>query len=106
MEQLGLKLKQQRGGRGIREVAAEIGISPATLSRVETGKQPDLKTFTLMCKWLDVDPNTLLGVANPSANPSAMPLAHFKANKTLSTETANQLAQLILTVQQAAQTMS
>jgi transcriptional regulator with XRE-family HTH domain len=107
MEQLGLKVKQQRGGRGIREVAAEIGISAATLSRVETGKQPDLKTFTLICKWLGVDPNTVLGITNASTTTTlSMPQAHFRADKTMSTDTIQELAQLISTVQQAAQSMS
>ena len=106
MEQLGLKVKQQRGGRGIREVAAEIGVSPATLSRVETGKQPDLKTFTLICKWLGVNPNTVLGIGGASQSSSvAMPQAHFRAAKTMSANTVQELAQLISTVQEAAQSM-
>ena len=45
IEQLGAELKQERGKRGLREVAAEIGISTATLSRIEAGRQPDLETF-------------------------------------------------------------
>ena len=35
---LGALLRERRGGRGIREVAQEIGVSPATLTRVEGGR--------------------------------------------------------------------
>ena len=104
MEELSLRVKQVRGGRGIRETAKEIGISPATLSRVETGKQPDLDTFRAICKWLKVDPSTLLGIHTPSGVLPDMPapvMAHFRAHKAMSPETANHLAQLIMTVQRA-----
>jgi len=47
---LGRLALDRRGDRGIRAVAEEIGISPATLSRVERGKLPDLDTFGKMCK--------------------------------------------------------
>ena len=103
MEELSLRIKQRRGGRGIRETAKEIGISPATLSRVEAGKQPDLLTFRAICKWLNVDPGTLLGLHTPSAVlPGAAPIqAHFRAHKEMSSDTADHLAKLIIAVQKA-----
>lgn len=103
MEELSLKIKQKRGGRGIREVAREIGISPATLSRVETGKQPDLKTFGLICKWLKLDPSVVLGLQKTKMATSAvtMPQAHFRAQKTMSPTTAQNLAELILAINRA-----
>lgn len=103
MEELSLKIKQKRGGRGIREVAREIGISPATLSRVETGKQPDLKTFGLICKWLKLDPSVVLGLqkAKMATSAVAMPQAHFRAQKTMSPATAQNLAELILAINRA-----
>ena len=45
LETLGLKVLEKREDRGVREVAKEIGISPATLSRVERGNLPDLETL-------------------------------------------------------------
>lgn len=103
MEELSLKLKKKRGTRGIREVAGEIGIGHATLSRIESGKQPDMATFIKICKWLDVDPNTILGFAtNPTSSTETMPLAHFRAKKTMNPDTARHLAELILAVQKAA----
>ena len=38
LEQLGLLIKQKRGNKGLRKVAAEMNVSAATLSRVEAGK--------------------------------------------------------------------
>jgi transcriptional regulator with XRE-family HTH domain len=103
MEELSLKLKQRRGNRGIREVAREIGIGHATLSRIESGKQPDLQTFTKICKWLEIDPNSVLGFERKTQvnNNHLTVTAHFRAEKTMSPTTAQHLAELILAVQKA-----
>ncbi len=105
IEQMGPMLKDKRGGRGIRAVAAEIGISAATLSRIETGKQPDLDTFAKICKWLDIDAGEVLGCSTSGISSSNSVIggcfAHFRAHKTLGPETARHLGELILAVQQA-----
>lgn len=36
----------------VREAAADIGISPATVSRVENGKTPDIFTLAKLCWWM------------------------------------------------------
>jgi transcriptional regulator with XRE-family HTH domain len=59
---LAFQIKEKRGDRGLREVANEIGISHATLSRIENGKLPDIETFKKICEWLNVDPGVMLGV--------------------------------------------
>lgn len=89
LEQLGSHLKSQRGNRGLREIAAEIGISAATLSRVEAGKQPDLDSFRKICEWLGEDPGKFLGYKGKSdsassGNETQTMLAHFKADKAMS----------------------
>ena len=38
--------------QGVRATAFEIGISAATLSRIERGHQPDLATWRLIESWL------------------------------------------------------
>jgi transcriptional regulator with XRE-family HTH domain len=38
--------------RTVREAAADIGISPATLCRVENGKEMDGKTLAKILNWL------------------------------------------------------
>lgn len=37
---------------GLREFGEQIGISAATLSRIERGNVPDVETFFKICKWL------------------------------------------------------
>ncbi len=105
LEQLGLEAKNQRGGRGIREVATEIGISAATLSRIESGKQPDLDTFTKLCKWLNLNPGEILGYTTHPQDPQVSGIqtisAHFRADKTLQAETAKRLGELILAINTA-----
>lgn len=110
IEQLGPMLKERRGSRGIRAVAAEIGVSIATLSRVETGKQPDLDTFSKLCRWLNIDPGEVLGFSvsadRGDADGAASIMgsgiyAHFRAEKAMKPETAQHLGALILAVQRA-----
>jgi len=108
LEQLGPLLRERRGNRGLREIAAQVGISAATLSRIEAGKQPDLETFSKICQWLQIDASELLGCAIPGTISSstmhtgAPPvLAHFRAAQAMSPETARHLGELILAVQRA-----
>jgi transcriptional regulator with XRE-family HTH domain len=97
---LGRLALDRRGDRGIRLVAEEIGISAETLSRVERGKMPDLETFGKICKWLRVDPASVLGVS--PARPAASGLSvHFRKDQALSPDTAKALAQMILAAQRA-----
>jgi transcriptional regulator with XRE-family HTH domain len=96
---LGNLLRERRGGRGVRDVATEIGVSPATLSRVEGGKLPDLLTFRKLCTWLKVDPAEILEISDEKASTSAFPpqtAVHLRADVLLSEEAAGDLAQLIL----------
>lgn len=100
LETLGLKVLEKREDRGVREVAKEIGISPATLSRVERGNLPDLETFGKICRWLSVDPGEILGTRTEvGARPIAT--AHFRKDVTLEPETAKALADLILKAHRA-----
>lgn len=97
---LGAMLMERRGGRGIRQVAQEIGISPATLTRVEGGRLPDIATFQKLCAWLQVNPAEILDVPTPnSPAPSEAPIAavHLRADQTLPEQAATDLAQLIVT---------
>lgn len=40
------------------KAAEQIGISKATLSRIEKGNIPDIETLTKLCLWLNKEPNT------------------------------------------------
>lgn len=106
---LGKTLRERRGDLGIREVAAKIGVSPATLSRVERGKLPDLATFKKICDWLELDPAEILqtkkptpgGQADAKSGYEAVVATHFRADSALSPEAAQDLARLILTAHHA-----
>lgn len=104
LQTLGRKLAEKRGERRIRETAKEIGISHATLSRVERGYLPDLDTFSKVCKWLEIDPGEVLGVKTESR---AMPVAavHFRTDQALKPETATALADMIMSAQRAMMAM-
>lgn len=88
----------KRGDKKLRETAKEIGISPATLMRIEGGRIPDVATFGKMCNWLGVDPGEFLGfdAKAPSASECISISAHFKGDATPDRETANALGQMIL----------
>ena len=105
LQTLGRKLAERRGAVGIRETAKIIGVSPATLSRVERGHMPDLETFSKVCRWLGIDPGEVLGTVPPgsSATPTGSPKVgvHFRKDQTLKPETAQALAQMILAAQRA-----
>lgn len=101
LARLGEMLRNKRGQRGIREVAQEIEISPATLSRVERGNIPDLATFGKICKWLELDPAEVLGLEKSRASQEAplVATAHFRTGQTVNPELAKALAEMILAAQ-------
>jgi transcriptional regulator with XRE-family HTH domain len=103
LDTLGQLIVEKRGDLGVRAAAKQIGISAATLSRVENGYLPDLQNFRLICKWLDIDPNRILGFSGVSESQSGKIRAnvHFKKDHTTSPETAAALAKMILHVQRA-----
>jgi transcriptional regulator with XRE-family HTH domain len=47
-------IKKRKDERQSMDVTCKvIGISKATLSRLEKGSVPDIKTFVTVCKWLN-----------------------------------------------------
>lgn len=103
LETLGQLIAEKRGGQGLRTTARAIGISPATLSRVENGHLPDLENFRRICRWLEIDPNRILGfpAPRPSGEKRVRASVHFRKRKTTAPATAAALAKLILHVQRA-----
>ena len=94
LESLGLLVSEKRGTVGVRVTAAVIGISPATLSRVENGHLPDLANFRKICQWLEIDPATILGFDTESMNRPVVSV-HFRKTETMPIETAAALAEMI-----------
>ena len=100
IQKLGARIVEHRGPSGVRAAAAEIGVSSATLSRIENGHVPDLGTFAKICKWLGEDPAVFLGIeANHSVRPP--PTVHMRKKNTTSVETATALGAMIVAVQNA-----
>lgn len=104
MQKLGRRLAERRGARGARETAREIGITHSTLLRIEDGCLPDLETFKKVCDWLEVDPGEVLG-AKHTSDESPKVSVHFRKHQTLKPETAQALADLILTAHRAMMVM-
>ena len=100
IDKLGQMIASRRGTLGIRAAASEIGISPATLSRIENGHVPDLATFAAICKWLGEDPSTFLGMQF-SRSEERLASVHLRKKKTTSIDTAVALGGMIVAVQQA-----
>lgn len=101
--QIGTLIRERRGARGVRQVAYEIGVSPATLSRIENGKQPDLGTFEKLCRWLDISPSEFLDAGNaaPATEPAARitATAHLRAKRQITPELAQALGEMIVRAQ-------
>lgn len=100
IQKLGARIVEHRGPSGVRAAAAEIGVSSATLSRIENGHVPDLGTFAKICAWLEEDPAVFLGIeANRSVRPP--PSVHMRKKNTTSVDTATALGAMIVAVQNA-----
>jgi transcriptional regulator with XRE-family HTH domain len=99
LEDLGRLILEKRNklGLGIRGAAREVGISHATLARVEKGFLPDLENYEKIRQWL--------GNAEPDLRAKSRklnaPQVHFRREKTATPETAAALARMILAAQAA-----
>ena len=101
LSSLGKLVHAKRGDNKLRETAKEIGVSAATLMRIEGGRIPDVATFGKVCHWLGIDPGEFLGfdVKAPNTANVVQPIAisaHFKGDATPDLETANALGKMIL----------
>ncbi len=99
IEKFGEMIVSRRGTLGVRAAAKEIGVSPATLSRIENGHVPDLATFAAICRWLGEDPASFLGIS--STNVEATATVHLRKKRTTSVDTANSLGAVIIAAQTA-----
>lgn len=87
LEELAGLIRQKRGSMGVRAAAAEIGISPTTLSRIENGHIPDMQTLEKTCNWIGEDPTRFTGIGG-------LQIA-FKKRDAVHQATAKSLATLI-----------
>ena len=104
LAQIGALVRERRGALGVRAAASEIGVSAATLSRVENGKQPDLVTFERLCRWLRISPSDFLDVGRPGAEDTQVSAtttatAHLRAKRQISPTLATALGEMIVRAQ-------
>jgi transcriptional regulator with XRE-family HTH domain len=103
---LGNDVRKHRENKTLRDAARAVGISPATLMRVEAGRVPDVETYGKLCTWLGVDPGSYLGIKPTSAHapsntaatsPTHVVIsAHFKADRLPDQDTVKALANMIM----------
>jgi len=93
-DEIGQLVLKKRGKMGIRAAAAEIGTSPATLSRIERGKVADADTLRKVFFWLKVNPNDFFGHSEDNFQKLEVQIA-FKNKRTVPQETATSLSELI-----------
>jgi transcriptional regulator with XRE-family HTH domain len=108
LESLGGLVRAKRGKATLRKAAAEIGIGPATLLRVESGRVPDVSTFGKLCSWLGRDPREFLGVPPPPNSEAheapdvgrVQVSAYFRMDQAPQPETMGALAQMLILARQ------
>lgn len=92
LKDLGRLLIEKRGSTGVRATANEIGVSSATLSRIENGHMPDLETFRRVCSWLDISSDEILGLEKDEQLPRVI----FKSIRERREETIIAMSNLII----------
>ena len=97
VQRLGAMLRTRRREQrlSLRDLAAKIGVSLNTLSRVERGPVPDLRNFQRIVDWLDVPADSLL-VAEPELTVTPEVIArHLRADQLLSAEAAARISEIV-----------
>jgi transcriptional regulator with XRE-family HTH domain len=96
VEELGRLVKERRGHQSIRQAAADVGVSFSTLSRVESGAQPDLATFLRLCAWLGVPPEHFFhpGAQRPTSTLDEV-TGHLFADPRLTGEAAERIVRVV-----------
>jgi transcriptional regulator with XRE-family HTH domain len=105
VEQLGHELRRRRKeiGMSLRDLEDTIGISAATLSRVERGRVPDVGVIEKLAAWLGVNV-VAAGERNSEIRTDedlkTTIAVHLRANKNLSESTARAIAETFAFVMQ------
>ena len=110
VKELGRYVKRKRESErlSLRAVAKVTGVSPSTLSRIETAKGfiPDAPTLARLSQWLQIPIERIVGLANGNKSENAPVVyylneptpaiveAHLRADPNLTPETARALSDL------------
>jgi transcriptional regulator with XRE-family HTH domain len=92
-----LRARRRETGLSLREAAAEVGVSAATLSRVEGGGHlPDRDNLFRLLRWLGLEaPAADDEPHRPGASTMEAIELHLRADRDLSPDDADALAQML-----------
>lgn len=81
----------------VRQAAASAGVSFSTISRVETGQQPDLVTFLNLCAWLGLPPEHFYSAFPTKSGVSTVDqvVKHLSSDPRLSRDAAKRIAGVV-----------
>jgi transcriptional regulator with XRE-family HTH domain len=90
-----VRTKREDEGLSVRAAAQAAGVSFSTISRVESGAQPDLTNFLNLCGWLGVDPGrfTQTSVRREASVESVT--RHLSADPRLTPDAARKISRVI-----------
>ena len=96
---LGAMLRNRRGSLSLRQAAADANVSFSTFSRVESGSQPDLTSFMLLCAWLGVPPSDFFAsIAPREKTPMDEAISHIASDPRLAPDAADKIVDLLRTM--------
>ena len=93
-------LDSERKARGIswRQLAAQAGVSPSTLTRMQQGKSPDVNTFSALTLWLGIPAERFYTVhmeSKATEDPLAVVSTLLRGKKKLSPKAMAALQELV-----------
>lgn len=90
-----LRTERRRRKLSLRDLAAEIGVSFNTLSRVERGHVPELRNYERIVKWLSAPAQALYEIPGQEPSTPELIARHLYTDSRLDADSAGELMQLI-----------
>jgi len=105
LDDLGPLVAQRRVelGLSLREASAQAGVPVATMSRIETGRTPDLATFRRLVEWLGLPPGRFLQATERTTTTPSLISEHLRLDPALAPEDAAKIADLVRTMYESLQ---
>lgn len=93
-----LDQKRQMAGLSWRELARSLGISSSTFTRMAQGRRPDVDTFAILLRWLNMPVEAFMIASEVEVGeqePLAMISSYLRAAKNMRPEDAKALDEII-----------
>lgn len=90
-----LRVERRRRRLSLRDLADEIGVSFNTLSRIERGHVPELKTYDRIVKWLGAPGQGLFEAPGQEPSTPELIAKHLYSDSRLKPEAAEKMLSLI-----------